>query len=169
MTVVIPRAIRRGRHLAGVLLAVTSVATIAGVGGLGYWSYTHPSVTAPISAGQSANAAQALQQISGRWVGEVQQAGYGSWTADVTFRSDGAGTFSGEGAFPTLGCRATYNLVRIDRSGIDLIERITEQAPNGQCLDPVYVTLQANPDGTLDYRSTSNSSIEFQGRLTKQG
>lgn len=107
----------------------------------------------PLAAGQApadaANTSAMASQASGRWQGDVTQAGYPSYPSVLQLQSNTAGTPAGTMHYPSLGCTATLSFLRSSGNAMWFTESIREG--KGKCQDGGQISI-APMGNDLDWK-----------------
>lgn len=168
MSAEVPRPIRRARQITGLILLLTSTLVVAGSIGWGYRSTPRPTVVGPLGTAAPGANAQMPGGFIGHWRGEVSQTGYGIWVADIELQGGTTNSVVGSGTYPILECSGTLTLLRVEPGSIDVMVTMTQRGAGATCLTRHFATLEPARDGSLVYRESEDSAIDFHGVLVRQ-
>lgn len=168
MSVGIPEPIRRARRTTGLILLLTSVLTLAACITLAHLDASRPVVVGALTPSLRGEAEQTPANLVGRWRGDVSQTGSGAWVADIDVHGGAVNSVIGSGTYPILECSGTLTLLRVARDSIDVMVTMTHGNVGVTCLPRHFATLEPATDGSLVYRDSQDSDIEFYGVLARQ-
>ena len=168
MSVGIPEPIRRARRTTGLILLLTSVLTVAVCIAVAYLDASRPVVVGALTSSLRGGAEQMPADVVGHWRGDVSQTGGGVWVADIELRDGAVNSVIGSGTYPILECSGTLTLLRVVGDSIDVMVTMTHGNVGVTCLPRHFATLEPATDGSLVYRDSQDSDIEFYGILARQ-